>query len=100
MAEVRRLLRRQDCAELPLHLFRLLAGGQPQQIADADAVRVADDAARLAVEVAEQKIGRLAATAGQPQQILHLVRHLSAVLVPQHLTGEDDVPRLVLVEAA
>ena len=63
-------------------------------------MRVADDAPRLAVEVAEQKIGRLAANAGQPQQILHLVRHLSAVLVPQHLTGEDDVPRLVLVEAA
>ena len=50
VTEIGRLLRRQDRPQLPLHLFRLLAGGQPQQIADADAVRVADDRAAFGLK--------------------------------------------------
>ena len=100
MAEIVALLRRQDCPELLLHLLRLLAVGKSQPSADADAVGVADHASRHGVNVPQQQIGGLPPHAGQAQQLLHGAGHLAAVVFQKHLTGQNDVPGLVLVEAA
>ena len=61
---------------------------------------VADDAARDGVQVAQQQIGGFPPHAGKAQQLLHGAGNFSAVVRQQHLTGKDDIPRLVLVEAA
>ena len=101
MAEVRALLRGQDGPELVLALGRVLgAVGEAQLAADPDAVGVADHGARDAVEVPQQEVGGLPAHAGELQQRLHGVRYFSAVVRQKHLAGQDDVPGLVLVEAA
>lgn len=100
VAEVRAFLRGEDLAQLLLHFFRLLACTQPQPPADADAMGVADDAARDGIQVAQQQIGGFPPHAGQAQQLLHGAGNFSAVVRQQHLTGEDDIPRLVLVKAA
>ena len=49
MAKIAAFLRRQDGPQLLLHLLRVFSLGKTQSAADADAVGVADDAARHAV---------------------------------------------------
>ena len=63
-------------------------------------MRVADDGAGALVNVAQQQIRCLPPHARQAQERVHRVRHFPAVFVPQHPAGEDDILRLVLVEAA
>ena len=58
------------------------------------------DVALLAVDVAQNQVGRLAAHAGQRQQVLHVVGDLSAEPRQQLLGGGHDVPRLGPPEAA
>ena len=68
VAEVAAFFRRQDGAQLPLYLLRFLAVRQAKSSADADAVGVADHAARHAVQVTQQKIGGFPAYPGDFQQ--------------------------------
>ena len=54
MAEIGGFLRRQNRAQLLLDLCRVLPAGKAQQVADADAVRVADDRAGRPINIAQQ----------------------------------------------
>ena len=63
-------------------------------------MRVAHDCARRFVEVSKQQICGLASDAGKRQKLLHRAGDPSAEALKQHLTGEDDVPCLVVIEAA
>ncbi len=92
MAEVVGLLRRQDLAQLLLHLGRVLcAVGEAQPAGDADAVGVCHHHAGGAVHIPQNQVGRLAAHSGQAQQILHGVGHPAAVLAEQHLGAQHHV---------
>ena len=64
VAEIRRLLRRQNRAQLRFDLCRVLALGEPQKVCDADAVRVAD-VGGLVVDVAENEVRGLASMPGR-----------------------------------
>ena len=100
MAEIAGLLRRDAGPQLLLHLQGVLGPvRQPQQAGDPDAVGVAD-VARLAVHVPQDQVGGFAAHAGQPQQVLHIVRHPAAEIRQQHLRRGHDIPGLGPPEAA
>ena len=100
MAEVVGLLRRQNGPELLLHLDRVLGAiGEAQQTGDADAVGVGHHHAGGVVHVSQNKIGRLAAHSGQPEQVLHGIGHLAAVVPKQHLGGQHNILRLGPEEA-
>ena len=100
MAEVVGLLRGNDLPQLQLHLQRVLAAvRQSQPSGDADAVGVADIAV-LSVDIAQDQIGGLAPHTGQGEQVLHVVRDLSAEALHQHFRGANDVPGLGPPEAA
>ena len=100
VAEIAGLLRRDAGPQLLLHLQGVLGPvRQPQQAGDPDAVGVAD-VARLAVHVPQDQVGGLAAHAGQPQQVLHIVRHPAAEIRQQHLRRGHDIPGLGPPEAA
>ena len=100
VTEVRRFLRRQNRAQLRLHLCRVLSLGKAQKVCDADAVRIADDGAGNLINIAKQKICRLAPYAGKGQKFFHCAGHLAAELFAQRLTGEDNVARLMLIKPA
>ena len=94
VTEVVGLLRRDDPAELLLHLERVLVSiGDAQPSCDADAVGVAD-IALLPIDIAQHQIGGLAPHTGQGQQILHIVRHPAAEPLQQLLRRAHDVPGL------
>ena len=63
-------------------------------------MRVADDGAGDLINIAKQKICRLAADTGKGQKFFHCAGHLAAELFAQRLTGEDNVARLVLIKPA
>ena len=67
MTEIVALLRGQNLAELTFHLFRLLAFGQSQPSADADAVGVADNGSGLLMNIAQQEIRGFPPDAGDLQ---------------------------------
>ena len=54
MAEIAALLRREDLAQLLLHLFRILTGGEAQPSADTDAVGVTDHTAGYTVQITQK----------------------------------------------
>ena len=65
MAEIGAFLRRENGAELLFDLLRLLSGGKPESVADADVVRVSDDGAGASVNVAQEQIRCLPPDTGQ-----------------------------------
>ena len=100
VAEIRRLLRRQNRAQLRFDLCRVLALGEPQKVCDADAVRVANDRAGSFVKIAQQQIRSFSANTGKRQERFHRAGNLAAVFFAQQLAGEDDVTCFVLVKPA
>ena len=100
VAEVVRLLRRQDGAQLLFDAQRVLAAVRQAEAArDADAVRVAH-VGGLAVDVAEDQVRRFAPDAGEGCELLHRAGDLAAVLFEQDLRALDDVLRLRVVKSA
>ena len=61
---------------------------------------IANHAAGNPIEIAQQQIGGFPAHAGKPEQLLHGARDLAMKFGKQHLTGQHNVPGLVLIEAA
>ena len=100
MAEVVGLLRRDALPQLPLYLQRVLAAvGKAKTAGDADAVGVAD-ISLLPVDIPQNEVGGLTPHAGEPQQLLHGVRHSAAERLPQHTGRGYDIPCLGTPEAA
>ena len=100
MAEVGRLLGRQNLPQLPLHLQRVLGPvGKSQAAGDADAVGIAD-VGGLTEHVSQNQIGRLAAHAGQGGEFFHGPGNLAAVALHKLLGAGDNIPGLAVVEAA
>ena len=87
MAEVTAFFRWQDGPQLALHLFRILSLGKSQLAADADAMGVADHAARLGVQIAKQQIGGFAAYARDAQKLLQSAGDFATVIGQQHLAA-------------
>ena len=63
-------------------------------------MRIADDGAGDLINIAKQKICRLAPYAGKGQKLFHCAGHPAAEFFPQRLTGEDNIARLVLIKPA
>ena len=100
MAEVAGLLGRDALAQLPLHLEGVLGTvGNAQTAGDADAVGVAD-VALLTEDVAQDKVGGLAAHTGEGSQLLHRSGNLAAVLFQKLLGAGHQVPGLAVEKAA
>ena len=101
MAEIRGFLRRQEGAKLPLYFLRFLQIiHQSHAIAQADTVGVHHYAAGQVIDVPQQQVCGLAPHAGETQQVLHAVRHASAIVGQEHPAGQHDVPGLGPVKAA
>ena len=100
VAEVIGLFRRQNFAQLVLHLFRLLRCGDAKTVGNPDAVGIADHAAGLLIQVAQQKIGCFPAYTGNAQQGLHGVRDFAPKVGNQLLAGKDNVSCFVPVKTA
>ena len=65
VAEIAAFIRGKDGAKLCFHLFRVSSGGKAKTAADADAVGVADHAARCAENITQEQIGSFPPHAGQ-----------------------------------
>lgn len=95
VAEIIRFLRREDGAQRLFDAHGVLVViDETHAVGKTDAVRIHHDRAGLVKYVAENEIGALAPHAGERQEIVHVVRHLAAVLGEQHLGAGDDVARL------
>ena len=100
MAEITRLLRREDGAQLLFHAQRVFAAvGEAEAARDADAVRVAD-VGGLVVDVAENEVRGLAPDAGETRQLLHRAGDPAAVLFKENFRALDEVFGLGIVKAA
>ena len=58
------------------------------------------DDGRFPEYVPHDQVGAFSAYAGQGQQLVEIVRHVSAVVVPQHLHAGADIPGLAVAQAA
>ena len=65
MAEVAALFRGEDLTELLLHFFWFFSNGKSQPSTDADAVSIANYAARYAINISKDQVGGLSADTGQ-----------------------------------
>ena len=90
MVGVAFVLRRNHLLQLHLNFERILAGGQPGAVADAENMGVDRDG-RLAEGDVQNYIGGLASDAGQCLQRLARTRHLPAVLSDQPARQLNDV---------
>ena len=100
VAEIARLLRREDGAQLLFHAQRVLtAVGETETARDADAVRVAD-VCGLVIDVAENEVRGLAPDAGETRQLLHRAGDPAAVLFKENFRALDEVFGLGIVKAA
>ena len=100
VAEITRLLRREDGAQLLFHAQRVFAAvGEAETARDADAVRVAD-VGGLVADVAENEVRGLASDAGETRQLLHRAGDPAAVLFKENFRALDEVFGLGIVKAA
>ena len=90
--------RRHALEQLQLHLQRVAPRRQAGAVAHAEDVGVHRHR-RLAEGHVEHHVGRFAAHAGQLLQRLARMRHLAAMLAQQDLASQQQVPRLVAVQA-
>ena len=100
VAELVALLGRNNLPQGLLYLRRFLdVVRQPDQVAEADAVRVGYDS-RLPVHISENEVRTFAPDAGKSEKLLHVVRDDVMVLLVQNLHAGADVSGLGVSETA
>lgn len=88
-----------DLFEVLLDFDGLGVGGELEAAAEAEDVRVDDDAGGDAVPGAEDDVGGFARDAGKFEHLVHGLGDLAVELVDENSGGADDALRFVAVEA-
>src|SRR5260370_26271052 len=99
MAEAVPLGLRNQLHQVALDLHGIVLARELEQPTDAMHMRVHHDAFGLLEPDAQDHVRRLAADAGQLNQLRHCVGHLAAVALPQRLSHPENRLRLVPEEA-
>jgi len=88
-----------ESAELLLDLVLFFTLRQSEPVGHPGDVSVHRDSLTEAEDISQHDVGRLAPDARQADELLHRSRHLTSVLLDQHLAAADDAFGLVSVEA-
>ena len=100
VAQITALFRRNDLPQGHLHFLRLLdAIHKANFVAQPDAMGVCYNGG-LAEDIPHDKVGALAANAGQGKQLLKGGGDFTVVFVPQHLHTGRDIPGFGVAQAA